>query len=466
MKLNPTFAKLAILALVTLLLCIVLSRIGGLAQERQWRQREATQNVEQSLAGPQALAGPLVVRACKESWAVPGAAGARDSMDARDFWLVAAPARLEVTGGISPEVRRRGLFKVNTYASQLKLEARWDSLAALVPKAEHPNSRMACGEAIAVIALSDTRGIRAAELLRDGQALTVRPGTTHPAFPGGLHAVLPDLRVEDGLKLSLRLGLVGSQRLGVVPAAGDTQVSLQSSWPHPSFTGQFLPIEHQVGVSGFTARWQVSSLASTAVADLQAGKGLPTLPRPAVTDTAGDEPFVPTPAATPAKPGLDVLAVELIDPVNPYVMSDRAIKYGLMFIALTFVTVGLTELLAGRRVHPVQYLFVGLALCLFFLLLLSLSEHLPFPVAYAIAAGAAAGVLTPYAAAMLGSGWRGLAFGGGIGLLYAALYVLLSREQTALVIGSVLLFAVLAVVMTLTRRLDWYRLGGSAPSHG
>lgn len=465
MKLNPTFAKLAILALVTLLLCIVLSRIGGLAQERQWRQREATQNMEQSLAGAQALAGPLLARACKESWTVPGTAGARDSTESRDIWLVATPSRLDITGGISPEVRKRGLFKVNTYASQLKLEARWDSLQALVPQAEHPNSRMACGDTAAFLALSDTRGIRNAELLRDGQALPVRPGTTHPAFKGGLHAVLSDLRVQDPLKLSVRLSLVGSQRLGIVPAAEDTQVSLQSSWPHPSFTGQFLPVEHQVGVSGFSARWQVSSLASTAVADLQAGKGLPELPRSATGDAPGDG-LVSAPSPAPAKDAPDVLAVELIDPVNPYVMSDRAIKYGLMFIALTFVAVGLTELLTGRRVHPVQYLLVGLALSLFFLLLLSLSEHLPFLVAYLLAAAAAAAVLTQYAAAMLGGWWRGAAFGGGIALLYGALYVLLSREQTALVIGAVMLFMVLAVVMTVTRRLDWYRLGGSTPAPG
>jgi inner membrane protein len=229
------------------------------------------------------------------------------------------------------------------------------------------------------------------------------------------------------------LDLVGSQRLALVPAAGSTSLALQSSWQHPSFGGRFLPAERQVGVSGFSARWQVSELANNAAADVAAGKGALEV---------------------------DTLAVELIDPVNPYVMSDRAIKYGLIFIALTFVTVGLTELLTGRRVHPVQYLLVGLALSLFFLLLLSLSEHLPFLVAYLIAAGGAAAVLTQYAAAMLGGWLRGLAFGGGIALLYGALYVLLSREQTALVIGAVLLFAVLAAVMTLTRKLDWYRLGG------
>ncbi|WP_161953254.1 inner membrane CreD family protein, partial [Escherichia coli] len=132
-------------------------------------------------------------------------------------------------------------------------------------------------------------------------------------------------------------------------------------------------------------------------------------------------------------------SVELIDSVNPYLMSDRAIKYGLIFIALTFVTVGLTELLTGRRVHPVQYLMVGMALSLFFLLLLSLSEHLSFLAAYLIAASAAAVVLTQYAAAMLGGWMRGAAFGSGIAVLYGALYVLLSREQTALVIGAVML---------------------------
>ena len=455
MKLNPTFSKLAILAVVTVLLCIVLAQIGSLAHERQLRQREAAQSVEQSLAGPQAFAGPLLVRDCKESWTVPGVDKKKDTIETRDFQLMASPNTLKISGGLSPEVRHRGLFKVNTYLSQLNVEARWEQLAALAPRAEHTNGRLSCSDATVVFALSDPRGIRTAELKRDGLALSVLPGSAHPTFRGGLHATLSDLRTDAPLALSLKLSLVGSQRLGIVPAAGDTQVALQSTWPHPSFTGQFLPIEHQIGISGFSARWQVSSLASTAVADVQAGHPLPNLSSP----LAPEMPYAESANAVKGG-GLDILAVELIDPVNPYVMSDRAIKYGLMFIALTFVTVGLTELLTGRRVHPVQYLLVGMALSLFFLLLLSLSEHLPFLVAYLIAAGAAALVLTQYAAAMLGGWLRGAAFGSGIALLYGALYVLLSREQTALVIGAVLLFAVLAAVMTLTRKLDWYGLGG------
>lgn len=428
MKLNPTFAKLAILAVVTLLLCIVLGQIGGLARERQAHQREAARSVEESLAGPQTLLGPLLMRECTETWA-----HYKDGVQSRSFTLRLPPSQLQVSGGLSPEPRYRGLFKVNTYAGKLAISARWDPLPPLTPRPQNTGGQVECGDLIVMFSASDARGLRNAELKRDNKALTVRPGTTSADYPSGLHArLLPPLPGEP-LAVTLGVDLVGTGSLAVVPAAGNTSVRLESSWRHPSFGGRFLPAERQVGVSGFLARWQVSELSSSAAADVVAGRK-----------------------------NLDALAVELIDPVNPYVMSDRAIKYGLIFIALTFISVGLTELLTGRRVHPVQYLLVGMALSLFFLLLLSLSEHLPFVKAYLIAAGAAALVLTQYAAAMLGGWRRGAAFGGGIALLYGALYVLLSREQTALVIGAVLLFAVLAAVMTLTRKLDWYRLGGTA----
>lgn len=430
MKLNPTFSKLAILAVVTLLLCIVLAQIGGLVRERQARQQEAAQNIEQSLAGPQTLLGPILMRSCKETLPF-----GKDQVITRDIQLRRPPSQLEVSGGLAPEPRNRGLFKVNTYAGKLAISARWDDLAALTPRPESPSNRMECGDLIVMFSASDSRGLRNVELKRDGHALSVKPGTTSDLYPGGLHAVLPVPAPGETLSLSLALDLVGAQRLAIVPAASNTAVTLQSSWKDPSFGGRFLPAERQVGVSGFSARWQVSELASNAAADVVSGKK-----------------------------ELETLDVELLDPVNPYVMADRAIKYGLMFVALTFVTVGLTELLSGRRVHPVQYLLVGMAICLFFLLLLSLSEHMLFLYAYLIAAGAAAAVLTQYAVAMLGGWGRGLAFGGGIALLYTALYVLLKQEQAALVIGAVLLFAVLAVVMTLTRKLDWYRLGANPES--
>jgi inner membrane protein len=237
------------------------------------------------------------------------------------------------------------------------------------------------------------------------------------------------------------------------PPPRATRWTLNADWPSPSFGGQFSPADRAVRPDGFTATWNLSALATSAPADIARG-----VPLCAPTNAgAGDVEVADGPAARAGK-CLDLMNVAFIDPVNPYVLSDRAVKYDLLFILLTFVAVGLIEVLSGRRVHPVQYLLVGLALSLFFLLLLSLSEHLTFKAAYAAAAAACAALLGFYASSMLGRPLSGLLFGLGIALLYGLLYVLLQMEQNALVIGSVMLFAGLAVVMTLTRRIDWYAL--------
>ncbi len=434
--------KCLILAIVTALLCLVLARIGWLVDERQERQREAVASVEQSQAGAQVLLGPLLLRQCSEEWPTVSGEGKdrRVGSERRDFVLIAVPSSLSVSGALNQEPRYRGLFKVNGYAGTLQFDARWASLETLHPKAEHPESRLQCDPPQAMVASSDPRGLRLAELSVGGQALVVKPGTTLKAYAGGLHAALPQApALDQPLQLQVKLQLAGTQKFALVPAAAATQLDLMSDWPHPSFGGRFLPMAREVSQQGFKATWQVSELASSAAAEVLAGKLVPGL------GGAGTEP-------------VDTLEFSMVDPVNPYVMSDRAIKYGLMFIVLTFVCVGLVELLSGRRVHPVQYLLVGLALAIFFLLLLSLSEHLSFELSYGLAAGAAAGLLGHYGAAMLDGWLRGLAFGAGIGMLYGALYVLLSMEQAALVIGALMLFAVLAVVMSLTRRLDWYAL--------
>lgn len=440
--------KLLILAGVSLLLSVVLLRIGWLVDERQARQQEAVASVEQAQAGAQTLLGPLLLRQCKEEWETTmiGENGvSRRVTDKRDIMLSAVPDGLQVSGALNQEARYRGLFKVNGYAGRLRFDAQWASLQALQPPSPNqPDIRVTCGPVQAMLASSDARGLRAATLKLGEQALAVKPGTGHPAYVRGLHAPLPEtLALDAPLSLQLSLELAGTQRFALVPAAAATSLNLRSDWPHPSFGGRFLPSSREIGEAGFSAQWQVSELASTAPADVLQHKVVGSL------GGSGNQ-------------EVDTLEFAMVDPVNPYVMSDRAIKYGLMFILLTFVCVGLVELMSGRRVHPVQYLLVGLALSLFFLLLLSLSEHLGFGLSYLLAAGAAVGLLGYYGAAMLGTWQRGLGFGAGVAGLYAALYVLLSLEQASLIVGALLLFIVLAAVMALTRRLDWYALGASA----
>ncbi|WKB51266.1 cell envelope integrity protein CreD [Eleftheria terrae] len=455
---HPLLLKaLAIVAIFAALL-LGLHSVDRLVDERRHRQRQAEQNIEQGSAGRQTVMGPVLHSACVEEWEQTQARDGQAptvTVERREFRLTAVPSRLNIDASAAPEPRYRGLFKVNAYAAKATVQAQWDSLASLVPRREHPGSRLQCGDPLLMVALSDPRGIRLAQVQVQGQSLAVRAGTFHGSYPGGFHAVLPEaLRGESAITAQLQLDLLGTGELSLAPVAGSTRLVLDSGWPHPSFGGRFLPASREVKADGFTATWLVSSLATTAPADFARGAGL-------CHASAWASPELET-ATGGRKPGcIESFGVAFMDPVNPYVLSDRAIKYGLLFIVLTFVAVGMVELLQRRRVHPVQYLLVGCALLCFFLLLASLSEHLPFGAAYAAASTGCALLLAYYASHMLG-GWRaGVAFGVGTGGLYGALYALLQMEQAALAMGAVLLFAVLAALMIATRKLDWYGLSDS-----
>lgn len=454
----PLLAKVGALALVGLMLVGVLSRIEGLVQERQARGQEAVRGVERSHAAAQSVVGPLLQRACVEEWETATGTGKDRVVTAnkREFSLVQVPDQLAVDGRTQATPLWRGLYKINAYDAHFTVAADFASLAPLQPRAEHDAGRLKCAAPVLMLALSDVRGVRAVTLSADGQGVPAQSGTSSAAYTHGLHATLPAGRADGDaaarpLAVRMTLDLVGTSQLGWVPAARNTHWTLDSDWPSPSFGGQFLPAERTVRADGFSSAWTLSDLATNAPGDVARSVPLcaPSNALPSGTDT-GDE------SASNAPKCLDQMNVAFIDPVNPYVLSDRAVKYDGLFIVLTFIAVGLIEVLSGRRVHPVQYLLVGLALSSFFLLLLSLSEHVAFEKAYASAAAACAVLLGCYASSMLGRWLSGLLFGLGIALLYGLLYMLLQMEQNALVIGSVGLFAALAAVMALTRRIDWY----------
>ena len=452
---HPLFTKLAALAAITLLLLFGLGLIEGVVQDRQRYRSLSAQSVADSLAGPQTLMGPMIHSACVESWDAWTGQGAERRLveQRREFVLTAMPEQLKLHTGAAMEERARGLHKVNTFTLKAQITAQWDALASLQPKSTRKDSRMHCGAPIVMVAVGDARGIRTAQLTLGTQALALKPGTFHPTYSRGLHAMLPEsVRGQAaGLSATLDLELVGTERLAIVPLGGNTEVLMTSSWPHPSFGGRFLPSEREVRDDGFSARWRLSSLATTAQDDIAKGSRI---------CTGGEDSGTGAYAAEVSSPHdcADSFSVAFINPVNAYSLSDRATKYGVLFIALTFVAVGLFELLKKLRVHPVQYLLVGSALCSFFLLLVSLSEHLPFGISYAVAAAACVLLLTYYASHMLGRLARGLPLGAGVALLYGLLYVLLQLEQTALAVGAIALFLVLAAVMVATRKVNWYGL--------
>jgi inner membrane protein len=451
MKING-WGKWVGLAAVLLLLTIGLGQVSEVVEQRQDQRQAAVRSVAQSLAGSQTLLGPLAQMACVEEWPIKADGESKaERTGRREFTRVAAPTSLTVDGTTQLESRARGLHATQVFHLRSTLSAQWADLSALKAERTHPDSRMQCGPAQLALAVSDARGIRHLELKVNGAVQPVQAGTFLGAYPRGVHATLAagtDLAAPMTAVVSLEL--MGTEQLGIVPIGTATQVHISSNWPHPSFGGQFLPLERQIGDNGFDARWRVSALASAAQQDVVRQRPLCNAAGPAEPARASGE------AATAGNTCVESLDVTFIDPTNTYALSNRATKYGFLFIALTFVAVGLFELMRSLRVHPIQYFLVGAAISIFFLLLVSLSEHLSFAAAYAIAATACVLLLAYYASHMLKSWKRGLPFGLGVATLYGLLFVLLQMEQKALVVGAIALFLVLATVMALTRKVDWY----------
>jgi inner membrane protein len=339
--------------------------------------------------------------------------------------------------------KRRGLFKALGYDLAAEAKGHFEVPAKPALPGLSDGVRVTWGTPFVSVLISDTRGLSGApRLTLEGRSLSFRNGSGLAAMPDGIRAELGGIEPGSALSLpfTLSLSLRGTECLSFMPLAETTRVGLTSAWPHPSFSGSFLPTQRdqEIGPDGFSARWEVSSLAAKA---------------PAAFVTAASD-------GKPCQGACqESFGVRLIEPVNIYSMSDRALKYGFLFVALSFVAFFLFELLKSLRIHPAQYLLVGLALALFFLLLLSLSEHIPFGLAYGIAAGTCIALQGFYLSYVLGGVARGIGFAGLLAALFGALYGLLVSEDMALLMGSVLLFGLLALVMVITRRLDWYALG-------
>ncbi|MCJ8169272.1 cell envelope integrity protein CreD [Atopomonas sediminilitoris] len=434
--------KVLTIALLALLLLIPLLMIDGLVQERQRLRSGVENDIARSSSYAQQITGPVLVVPYVEiqrSWKTDLQTGERYE-DVREIErkLYFLPQRLNVNGQLQSEVRERGIYQVRLYQSNSAITGHY-----VLPKhlgLAGSIDRYRLGRPFLAVGISDIRGISNQLTAKvDGRAWSFLPGTNTSVLASGVHAPLPALTLGDEhtLTFAFDLQLQGTGHFSVVPVGEETRVSLSSDWPHPSFSGEYLPRAREVTPHGFTAQWQTSFFAT----DMQQ----------ALLDCRMRQ-------KCGAFQGR-VLSVSLIDPVDQYLKTERAMKYALLFIGLTFAVFFLFEVLKSLAIHPVQYALVGLALAFFYLLLLSLAEHMAFAKAYLIAAAACIGLLAVYSHSVLRDAYRAIAFSALLAGLYGMLYVLLSAEDFALLLGSVLVFGLLAAFMLLTRKLDWYAVG-------
>lgn len=470
-----TVLKLITLGVLVLLMLVPVTQILGLVRERQSRQLEVRNELARQWGGEQTL-GALVLAV--PYFAAPNAAsGAAVKSDAPSGGALAAtplgwayflPASVQWRGKLETQGLSRGIFEVRVYDTRLVASgsfARPDP-AALGIKPEQVDF----GRAQVLLLVSDPRGLQERVVLRWGnRERPFAPGLSPlesassdtmatnlelaSRSRGGccplstLQATLQpgDLGAER-VPFSLSLSLRGSEALHLLPLGDETMAEIASPWPHPSFIGATLPRDRNVASQGFTASWSVPYF----------GRGLPQRWR---GDQIGPERLAQQ--LEEARFG-----VSLVRPADPYQQTERAVKYAVLFILLTFTTVFVLELLSPVRLHPMQYLLVGAALCVFYLLLLALAEHLGLGRAYAVATAATVVLVTLYTRAVL-AGWsRAFAVGSVLAGLYGWLFTVLRQQDYALLIGALGLFATLALLMFLTRRLDWGTLRFRQPAVG
>ena len=431
--------RLFSVGLLALLLHIPIAMIGGLVAERQERRQAAVTEVSSKWGNVQSIIGPVLIVPYTYRWTEASASGLQITRT-ETHNAIFLPEQLRVRGSIDVELRHRGIFSIPVYKVGLTLEGEF-TRPSFAELGLEP-AGVAWERAQLAIGISDARAIQQETAVTwNGKPVSFLPGTGAFTDGGtGIHAVVGLANGGQRAQFSFPLSLNGSLGVYLTPFAQNTIVELQSNYGHPSFQGNWLPVERSVLDAAFRAKWSIPFLGRNYPQAWKAEVGM----RKEIDGSR--------------------FGVELVNPVDHYRMAERSVKYAGLFILLTFATLWLIEVLAGVRVHPIQYLLLGGALCLFYLLELSLSEHLGFPLAYTVASFSVVALVAGYSVVVLHHIRRALFVIAVVSLLYAYLYILLMNEDYALLIGSVGLFLILAAIMYATRRVDWYAVGTRSPA--
>jgi len=437
--------KILAIALLALVMLIPLKMIQSKISERDLYRIAATNSIAQSWTGSQTLMTPVLVipYTYVEKKKSNTSAGWQTTENLVSRYRFIPTEQIRVSGSVVTNTLMRGIYKIPVYESELTLNGRFskDTLGKALKQINELERRETELKPFLALHISDARGISKIPTLNwNSYAIDFEPGSDMPKIPEGIHANIPAFdpssNPEKDMEFSLTLSLRGMENLSFIPAGDLVDISLQSEWPHPEFVGAFLPETRKVNNKGFTANWQVTKFASNIGAKLRRCE-------------KGDCLTI----------GMNSLGVNLIDPVDVYLQSERSIKYGILFIGLSFISFFLFENLKKMRIHPIQYGLVGLSIATFYLLLISLSEHIHFGLSYMIATLACVALIFSYLKFVLAGIKNSMWFSGALIVLYGILYIIIQAEDFALLMGAVLVFGMLSIVMIVTRHIDWYQIG-------
>jgi len=427
---NSIFFKISLIAIIALLLLIPTSMIESLIHERERTQERAIREVSSKWGEEQTISGPIITipyyRYIKQY-------SEKDSLDKIvqiKEHVHFLPNELNIKGDIYPEKRYRGIYEIVVYNSKISISGIFNNLK--ISDLDIPYKDILFDKAFISLGISDLRGIeKQIDLNWNGNLLSFNPGTvTNDIISTGINTRIPLVKSDSSsYAFNFSLDLKGSQLLYFIPVGKVTNVTMNSTWSNPSFNGSFLPDSRKIDESGFEANWNV----------LHLNRNFP-------QSWIGSNYSISSSA----------FGVDLLLPVDNYQKSIRSIKYAILFIALTFMVFFFVEVLNKRFIHPVQYILVGLALIVFYTLLLSLSEHMKYNIAFIISALSTLFLISGYVKAILKSKPLTALIAGILFILYGFIFVIIQLQDYSLLIGSIGLFIILGIVMYFSRKIDWY----------
>jgi inner membrane protein len=435
-----TFKALMLMVLVLLLL-IPLNMIRTLVVERRNTASSAESDIMEAWGNQLIAAGPIVT--------IPGIKteeirtrtekdGEKIETVKNPFTLVISPEKLNINAAFRTEIRKRGIFSVPLFSGTLGLSGGFD--LSLAGSELLPNEEIFLDQAELIISLSSQKGIRKINTSTwNNEEIFFKPGNrgyslftyAHNKSTDGIYATLSGFENNKAV-FTISIDIQGGQYIRFLPIGQDTHVDISADWGSPSFQGAYLPGSSTISDADFSASWDVNYLS----------RQIPLF----FKNYGGEYDYTNS-----------LFGVNFFRSIDTYALNNRAVKYAILFLIVPFLTLFLLEIFSGKRIHPVPYLLSGIGNAVFYLLLLSLSEQLPFYTAYLIAALAVTVMMTLYSRSLLPSWNKSWYMGLTVTVSYVLLYAVLNAESYALLIGSLGTFAVVALIMFLTRKLDWYK---------
>ncbi len=416
--------KIMAIGVLILVLLIPALMIQNLIREREARRDSVVKEINQKWGGSQTITGPFITVPFRDYYT--------DSSGTTQYnikYLHILPETLAITGHITHEMRKRGIFETVVYDGKLKLNGRFRR-----PSPEKLNTdpnNIEWEKAFLSVGITDMRGIEdKIDIIYNEKPCKTSPGLkTADIAPAGVSTRIDLLAASDNGTFSFELDLKGSDQLSFIPVGETNTVTINSDWPSPSFDGAFLPDKRETTDNGFLATWKV----------LHLNRNYPQFWEGKQYDV------------TPSSFG-----VKLIIPADAYQKSERLAKYAIMFLLFTFGAFFLSEVINRQKIHPIQYILIGMAILIFYTLVLSLSEHINFNLAYIISAVSVTLIISGYAKAIISNPRFAASIMGLLAVLYGYLFIILQLEDYALLMGSIGLLVIIATVMFMTRKINWY----------